>query len=69
MVDDEAAVRAWLLAEIRGEHGLGPGISSYPRLADDNQRRVHALCVGLERSGLIHRQIDEPDHVLWMPGG
>ena len=58
-----------LLAFIHGQGAhkfLGPGISSYPE-GDENNKRIHVGCLALEKSGLIYREKDGGDYVLWMP--
>ncbi len=47
---------------------FGKGMTTYPT-ADENNKKIHNGCLELEAMGLIHRLIDDPDHVLWTPGG
>ena len=48
-------------------HCFGTGITTWPT-GDDNNKKIHAGCLELERRGLIHRQDDAATRVLWMPG-
>lgn len=44
----------------------GRGIHTWPH-GDENNQRIYAACVELERRGKLHREIDEPEHVFWSP--
>ena len=58
-----------LLEMIKGEgrhYILGPGLHTYPK-GDKNNQKIFAACLELEQENLICRQIDESDHVLWIP--
>ena len=60
-----------LLDVIRGEgrfYVWGSGLHTYPE-GDENKKKIFAACLELEQEGLIHRAREEPDHVLWVPGG
>ena len=43
----------------------GKGIETYPT-GDDEDKKIFAGCLELEKKGLIVRQADEPDCVLWI---
>jgi len=40
------------------------GINTYPN-GDDNNKRIFAGCVELEKQGKLRRVIDEPDYVVF----
>ena len=62
-----------ILQIIRGEGEfsvVGKGITTYPKLGENN-KKLHDLCLELERRGLIIRRFEQRgtinDFVFWMP--
>lgn len=45
---------------------LAKGIDTWPN-RDENNQRIHTLCLSLEKKGLIIKSQSEKDHVFWMP--
>ena len=43
---------------------LGNGIHTYPN-GDENNKKIFAGCIELEKRGLVYRFIDEPEHVCF----
>ncbi len=59
-----------LLAFIKGKDcksPMGVGISTYPKIEDENNKRIYNMCLDLEKLGLIYRKINDVDHVFWIP--
>lgn len=56
-----------LLAMIHGVGRAGGiGMHTYPA-GDKGNQALYRACVRLEERGLVRRQIDQPDHVFFMP--
>lgn len=60
---------AQLLAFVRGNGFIGPGLTSYPLAKDDeNQQRIHATMLILEARGLVRRHhVCDKGAVTWAP--
>jgi hypothetical protein len=43
----------------------GGGLASYPKASETGGQKLHAACLELERRGLIHRQGERDDVVIW----
>jgi hypothetical protein len=56
-----------LLAAIHGVgRAGGMGLHTYPK-GDAGNQSLYRACVRLEERGLLRRQIDQPDHIFFMP--
>lgn len=58
-----------LLEMISGEgkfQFIGKGLTSYPSM-DENQQKIHSMCLELESRGLIYRHNESDVWVIWMP--
>lgn len=58
-----------LLDMIRGvgkHQFIGPGVTSYP-VGDENNQKIHGLCLDLEQRGLIYRHDENDKAIVWMP--
>ncbi len=56
-----------LLEFISGEgkfRHFGKGIHTYPN-RDENNKKIFAACIELEKRGLVYRSIDEPEYVFF----
>lgn len=65
----EAAL-AELLEMIRGEgtfEFIGKGVTSYPLADDENNQRIHSMCLELQKQKLIYPHYWDDKAVLWMP--
>jgi len=47
---------------------LTRGITTYPD-RDDNNRKLHACLLELEKLGKVKRHLEKETHIVWMPTG